>query len=469
MKERKRQYMGIYANAYYDRTGISRHLEKMAARGWMLDHIGSGAWHYRREEPKKLRFSVVYFPAASQFDPEPTEELATFRDYCAAAGWQLAADTAQMQIFYNEQEDPVPIETDPAVELKNLRRSLRRSFLPAYGFLLLEALLLCGTQFRQFRNAPLDVLTSDLSLMNLFDWLPLLLLSSAELLLYALWLRRAKPAAETGMPLPELHTPRWLKRLTWGIVVLQLFVLLCSSLRVSKQMLLLLLAILAYMGVMLLLVHTASSAMRHLRFRAWVNRLVSVGMILALTVGMFAGMIAWIFHSDGRLDGSQPAEAYEYMGWTWQIYHDDIPLRLEDLIETDYDRWSTEARREGSVLLSRTEYSQQARVEDKDEPELTYTVIRVKIPALYDFVEQALRRQAERFNDPDLPEFWSTYQSVDPTSWGIPRVYQRFRDHSPTNRYLLCFEDRFAEVTFDHAWTVTEAQMSITAEALKNA
>lgn len=384
MKERKRQYMGIYANAYYDRTGISRHLEKMAARGWMLDHIGSGVWHYRRTEPKKLRFSVVYFPAASQFDPEPTEELATFRDYCAAAGWQLAADTAQMQIFYNEQEDPVPIETDPAVELKNLRRSLRRSFLPAYGFLLLEALL-------------------------------------------------------------------------------------CSSLRVSKQMLLLLLAILAYMGVMLLLVHTASSAMRHLRFRAWVNRLVSVGMILALTVGMFAGMIAWIFYSDGRLDGSQPAEAYEYMGWTWQIYHDDIPLRLEDLIETDYDRWSTEARREGSVLLSRTKYSQQARIEDKDEPELTYTVVRVKIPALYDFVEQALRRQAERFNDPDLPEFWSTYQSVDPTSWGIPRVYQRFRDHSPTNRYLLCFEDRFAEVTFDHAWTVTEAQMSITAEALKNA
>lgn len=467
MKDVKRQYMGAYA--YYDRAGISRHLEKMAARGWLLERIGSGGWHYRRIEPRALHFSIVYFPQASRFDPYPSENLETFRDYCAAAGWILAADTAQMQIFYNEQEHPVPIETDSAVELKNLHRSLSRTFLPAYGVFLLEAMYLAGTSLRQLNSDAVDLLSSNLRLINLFTWLPLLLLSSAELLHYALWLRRAKSAVSSGAPLPEMHTSHWLNRLIWCLVALQLIALFCSALSVSSQTLLWLLAFLSYMGIMVLLVSTASSAMRRLRFRAWVNRLVSTGMILALTVGMIAGMTAWIIHSGGRLDGHQPAETYEYRGWTRRIYHDDIPLRLENLVETDYDRWSTEARRDESILLSRTEYSQQARIEDKGQPELEYTIVQIKVPTLYDFVEQALLKQEERFNEPELPEFWRFYQAVDPAPWGALRAYQCCSGGEPRNQYLLCFDDRFAAVTFDQAWTVTETQMAIAAEKLKNA
>jgi len=66
MKETKREWMPLYS--FYDRTGISRHLEDMAARGWMVEKLGAYSWRYRRAEPKQLRFSVTYFPAASGFD-----------------------------------------------------------------------------------------------------------------------------------------------------------------------------------------------------------------------------------------------------------------------------------------------------------------------------------------------------------------------------------------------------------------
>ena len=109
MKNRKRR---VELLSFYDHVGISRHLEKMAAKGWMLEKITNLGWVYRRIEPKQLHFTVSYYSQASEFDPEPTEDQKTFYDFCAHTGWQLACSSAQLQIFYNERENPTPIETD---------------------------------------------------------------------------------------------------------------------------------------------------------------------------------------------------------------------------------------------------------------------------------------------------------------------------------------------------------------------
>ena len=136
MKDRKRR-LELYS--FYDHTGIERHLERMAEKGWMLEKVENNIWHYRRIRPKKLTFFVTYFPRASEFDPEPGEEQKIFFDFCEHTGWKLAAVSAQQQIFYNESPDPVPIATDPQVELETVRRSARKSFLPG-----LWVLLACG-------------------------------------------------------------------------------------------------------------------------------------------------------------------------------------------------------------------------------------------------------------------------------------------------------------------------------------
>ena len=41
-----------------------------------------------------------------------------------------------MQIFYNMSENPVPIETDPVIELENIHLSAKKNYLPAYFLLL---------------------------------------------------------------------------------------------------------------------------------------------------------------------------------------------------------------------------------------------------------------------------------------------------------------------------------------------
>ena len=78
----KRWELNLYS--FYDHTGMERHLEKMAAKGWLLDSIGTTLWRYRRIEPQRLRFSVAYYPDATESDPiTPSEGELTFWDYCA--------------------------------------------------------------------------------------------------------------------------------------------------------------------------------------------------------------------------------------------------------------------------------------------------------------------------------------------------------------------------------------------------
>ena len=89
MKKTKRQ-LTMYT--FMDFPAMERHLEKMAAKGWMIDKADSAVWRYRRAEPKKVHFAVTFFPKASAYDPGPSEEQRTMWDFAEQSGWKLAAE-----------------------------------------------------------------------------------------------------------------------------------------------------------------------------------------------------------------------------------------------------------------------------------------------------------------------------------------------------------------------------------------
>ena len=129
MKDTKRKTMPF---TFYDRTGIERKLETQAAKGWLLEKCSAAGWIYRRIEPSKIHFSVVYFPAADIFDPHPSDKQQRFQEFCEHTGWELIASNAQMQIFCNRRENPIPIETDPVIEVENIHKSVKKTMFPAY-------------------------------------------------------------------------------------------------------------------------------------------------------------------------------------------------------------------------------------------------------------------------------------------------------------------------------------------------
>ncbi len=67
----------------------------------------------------------AYYPGGSAFDPEPNPELAEFYDLAAHTGWEYVCGFAEMMIYVNRQANPVPLETDPVVELGVIEKSAR--------------------------------------------------------------------------------------------------------------------------------------------------------------------------------------------------------------------------------------------------------------------------------------------------------------------------------------------------------
>ena len=466
MKNTKFEWMPLYS--YLDRTAITAHLSDMAAQGWMLEKLGAWGWRYRRTEPKKLQFAVTFFPAASQFDAVPSERLETYRDYCAAAGWVLAAESAQVQVFCTEDENAVPIETDPAVELGSIRKSAKKGYIGSYWALLALSLLQILFQCYRIWTDPVDTLSSDASLAAVLNWLPLDVLIIAELTRYYRWQRKAEAAAETGSPLPDLRSARWLGILVmvWsGVIILWLL----ASYWSFRGMFLLMAGMLLYMGLMVLLANGARDALKRLKAPRWVNIAATLGIIIALTVGGMTGLLGLVLRNSGSgwLEDHPPVETYEYQGWTWPVYHDDIPLRIEDLVDTDYGQWSTEARVDTSFLITHGTYTQRPRMDAPGQPDLEYEIVTVKAGFLYGLCKNDFISWAERHNKELPQENWDEYRPVDASAWGADEVYRLYYSGEPVNQFLVCWPDRIAEVQFDWGWTVREDMMSTAALALR--
>lgn len=183
----------------WDGAYVERHLEKMARKGWRLEKAGNPFWTYRKAEPTNLRYAMTYFPDASVFDSDPTEEQETYADYCAAAGWELVSAYGPLQIFVNERPHPVPIETDEREKLAAIHGGMKKMLLLPFGILLPLLLLTLVAEFRETaRYTPLSFVSSDVQLGLLVLDGGLVAYVAWILLAYLIWYNRSQRAVEAG-------------------------------------------------------------------------------------------------------------------------------------------------------------------------------------------------------------------------------------------------------------------------------
>lgn len=448
---------------FYDRTGICRLLEAQAEKGWLLDKITTLGWRLRRIEPQKIHYAVTYFPKASAYDPHPSEAQQELHEFCAHSGWILAGTTAQMQVFYNLSENPVPIETDPLLELENIHRSAKRNYLPAYFMLFILAVMQIALQVGQLLSFPLTYLSQDTTLFNWLCELILLGMCAMEISGYFSWYRRAKPAAENG----EFVETRGFRRVQLFLLGVVLVALGCLLISMQPRMAVMMITVLTLMALVLLTVWGSHGLMKKKGVSRNTNRLVTwvLSIVLAMAVcGLSVTVLSEVFALP-VWDNGRVVEQYEWNGLKFDIYKDEIPLRVEDLTDVKSPDYSYEAREQGSVFLKRGEYSQRI-WGSSDLPELSYIVYSTQVPAIYDLcVREAIKPE-------DYPMgadiygnlFYETYIHQEAELWGANYVYRRYIQGEPYNDYVLCYEGHI--VILHPNWELTQAQMSIVGEML---
>ena len=478
----KKRELNLYA--FYDHTGLERHLEKMAANGWMLEAVGTYALRYRRCEPKKLRFAVVYYPKTDSFCPdEPNHENLTFWDYCAGAGWQIVTQHGDTHIFYNEDLDAVPIETEAVVQVETMERAKKGYVLSNTITVACMLPTMLYLQVSQLRRDPVAFLADGYDLTMMLMIFVMILLFGVELLGYRLWLRKAKRnARELGIFTPT-HSSRWLSflRSIWIFVFWALMVipLLFRSAGLC--------IVLVSAGVVLVPVGGAVLVGKQVRKRSVPpkkRRLILALTVLCsvlLSVMLMIGVMTYGISSGWFDDVPKNAEEYTYtVGGSPQVgylYHDTLPLYVQDLTKTDYDRYSCELAEESSPLASQVRGAQRMRTGDEDDaPELNYEVTDVKFAPLFDACLDGELKYYQNYT----VTFYRThrpfrnweYREVDTAPWGADRAWQAFDTESDGwgVSWVLTRGKRIVRIGGSAlTGTLSQAQMDTISEKLLNA
>ncbi|MCQ2424914.1 MAG: DUF2812 domain-containing protein [Lachnospiraceae bacterium] len=450
----------------YNRPGYERFFEEQAEEGWMLEGSNDIFWIFRRALPKKVRYSVTYLKDVTVFDPTLTDSQQTLNEFCERTGWEFVASSGSMQVFRTEKADPLPIETDPRLEIESYHASLKKGPLPLYlFFVFLSVLGIIINLFALFLT-PIDLIRYGNRFIAVFAYGIAASILLFDLISYYVWRRRALKEAElTG-------TYHEAPKRQYAILLYDLFMLMgmaallsCIGIRVWGIIGVALAIIVGSIGITLCI-----SLFKKKKARARISKLVTVFLMIALLAGIVIPVISSV--ENAVRTERKPLVIY-YQGMEQHIYADEIPLKVEDLIETDYDRYSYENYRSFSSFLGR-EYGarQDAQYgEWEDNPEVYYTVYELNFPFTRGLIAKTLLVNMKDCGEYRLPEGETeeSWLSEDPEPWGAEKVY-RMRNDDGTwwNQWLICYSDRIVFFVFDdmNEWTPTPEQMKTVTEKL---
>lgn len=444
---------------FYDRTGIEKMLKKQAAKGWMLESIGQLGWKYRRIEPKNVRFAVTYYANASMFDPYPTAGEELYQDFVEHSGWQFVASNAQMQIFFTEEEEPIPIETDPVVELQNIHKAVKKSYLPGYYIMIAAAAMnLMLMAWRLYENFT-ETLANNANLFTMLCWITLFGMELTEILSYYLWRRKALKAAERDGSFVETTNRN---NILWMILAVVSAAMILTLLSISTKA--------AYVAVVMLVIMFAAAGlvllltkwMKDIGFSREENRaytiLATVFISLAVT-GLTTWAAAGIF--ERQQQEVHIRDTYEINGITVTRYGDDVPLTVEDLTGTDMTNYSTYKTLDSSIFIDKLVTNQYPDfITHQSGSSLRYVVVDVKFAPLFDAClrEYLAMYHNQKMTDIFGNEFYGEFYPIDPDPWGADCAWQLHRLEEETE-YLLVYGNRI--VNFDFSEEPTQEHKDI--------
>lgn len=420
--------------SFYDLDGMARHLEWMAAKGWMLEKMTTFGWHYRRMEPKRLRFAVTYQDTFTVFDPVDSDGQLEYQDLCRQSGWEVAASNGPLQAFYTEDEDAPPIETDPQLFLETVERLAKKTLVPDIVLLVLSVLetwMMAGT----ILTAPIRLLASPFTLVSGICWLSILVDTAISLVSYGRWHWKAKAAAAVGEFVPVKSHRRF--RVTLALVAIGLLYIVIASRLPGYAVLLL--ACLSGLLPMLILPDLALKIMKRKGLPAqaakkW-TRIVGFGSaVLAVVVQCML-----VFSIVGN-----PA---------FHLQEEDIepPLTMVDVTGSDDERYVERVHLDRSVFVQHFTCTVEAPFDrNANLPEISYEIVDVWFPPFYSLCKNALID----------PGYGDGYVPRDPLP-GVSAVYKSAEGY---NSYIFCWDDRL--VLLDADFPLTEPQLETAAAIL---
>lgn len=414
-------------NDLFDYHHIQEKLTRMAAEGWHLEKITNLCWKFRRGEPKAVRYEILYASAASVYNSETTEEEKDLVALCAEAGWELAASHAHVQIYRNEDPNATPLETDELQKFKNIRKNIRKHFIPQQlGMIALYSVLILmfGSSLM---NEPASVLSSSMMVFALATVAVFVMECSIQLVGNLLWLHKARRAVEAGQTIPPNRFYRWFRWVMWATTAVYVLALLFWVEPGYGVSILLLSPLMVVTSLGTLAITKRLNASRNVNI--WVPALAATAVML------FCRPLL----SDFLIPEEKPVE---------------LPLTLTQLTgERGTDQLTIDV--DSSPLVSYGRYYDFGPVN-----QIQYTLVDIHCPLFYDMI---LNDEEQDFIQ--SREYLGYTEISDELRELIGAEYLRRSTSILNDRWFICWEDRILFLYAD--FSLTDDQVATMVEVLK--
>lgn len=418
--------------AGFDYHQLQQKLTRLAAEGWHLEKPGNFLWKFRRGAPKAVRYEIIYSAAASAFNSKPTDAEEDLADLCAQAGWERVGTLAQIQVYRNDNPNATPLETDEFEKLQNIRRTMKKHFLPQYllmvGLFILQFLMHGSTAMRY----PTRTLSSGLMVSTLSMLLLVVAVYTMLLLSGMFWLRKARIAVEGGGTIPPYNFYRRFRLVLWGFLILYLGCLLFLVEPIFCVW------VIAISALMIATTFGTIALCKQMNAPRWAN--IAVPVVVGSLVMMLAMTLLITALDNFNLGLDRPNE-------------DPLPLTLSQLTgEENTERTELEAQ---SSFLAGYQRCWDQGMEDR----INYTIVDIRCPLFYNAI---LNEQDYNFMQGGgwLPE--------EAVPMELRHMFgAEYIRHCITNtydRWLISWDDRI--VVLKASWQLSEEQLVTVAEAL---
>lgn len=457
MKDKTKRIMNFRFDRYED-TEIK--LEKLATKGLFLEECGSFLWTFRKRTPQKLKYTVTYFSEGSVFNPDITDNQQTYFDYAKAAGWNFVTQFNQMQIFCSEADNPIPFETDEKEKFNNIKRCMKKSFLPSMIVMILVFVLNLIVQFNSFQLNSIDYLSDSSRLLSSFMIAAAIIHQVYSLMTYVLWLKRSEKSIALGGECVKNSN------IVYKIVDIIFMVFLFGSLGyllfyfASKTSWFGLVLVIAQMPILMIIFWSSIKYLKKKKASATKNKVISVVVLIIVSFAYLALLMAFILRFGfSMVDDSNyrtvdwqlsETESHEY-----RLYSDEIPLTSEDLYgPIDYNYYSYERERDNTIFLSKSVYRQDSLPTKDAPPRIEYEMLEPQ----FDFVYRLAKEQLL-----EIPEWRdnTTYEPIDNKIFETVEAYQRYYEDTPTGEYTLFFEDKIIILNMEEPLTTKQTSIII--------
>lgn len=448
-------------NHYKD---IERELEKMAGKGLFLEKVGSYFWTFQKAEPKKMKYAVTYFSEASIFNPSATDNQQVYFDLAKESGWNFVDGLNQMQIFCNEDEHAIPFETDEREKFENIKKCMRKNFLPSTVILSLLFLYNLIVQYRSFKNNPVDFLAEASNLFIVAIMVPAIIYLCYILFTYFFWCKQCERSISIGGGCIEKINKY--QKIVDVAFISYVFILAIWGVHHIFQRLnfVFLLLSVIYIPILLFVFRFSIYYLKKKNKSAMTNRVISFSLLAIVSFAYLFFILVVVIKFDLSNPNKKP---FRTVAWQvsptvtrdYKIYQDDIPLKCEDLYGAlDYDNYSYEKDVKNTLFLTRREYRQDALPGRNSPREIAYEVIEPKFNFVYNIVIEAMKK---------VPE-WSDekIEAMDNGIFNTEEAYQFYYDNRDySGDYLLVYKNKVILLKLEEP--VTKQQATVIKEKLK--